>query len=319
MAYMSALRVLSLSLMCIPLWALSSQTPRGDLHGIVGGEAVTDVSRFEYKHTVRLLNGAVTTDAPELPLPLRGIRLSWRCSAAIINKNTLVSAAHCFPKSIGLKDPDTGQMHSAQLKDLKVEAFFKTDSRVDRMSGLRARRILAHSGFLDDWTSRVGDVWNPAEAINDVALVRLQEDIPADKMPAELLPAAESRLVEGETLVFAGYGRDLNDEQVSIPRLRSVQVPFRQVLRNQTEWYAGQGDILKAGPVSRPAGGCMGDSGGPVFLVRANKPKLAGVIVRGPDEVNGGCAAAVTIVTALPAFSKWIEDSLKELNQAAIE
>jgi secreted trypsin-like serine protease len=315
MAYTSVMRVLSLSLLLTAqLQAFSFEAKGSDVsHGIVGGEVITDTSRFEYKHTVRLLNSAVT-EGENLPDSLRGIRLSWRCSAVIINKNTIISAAHCFPKIIGLKDPKSDGVYRAQLKDLKVEAFFKTDPRADRMSGIRAHKILVHPGFRDDWTSKVGDVWNPAEAINDLALVRLQESIPADKAAVELPLAGDEELREGETLVLAGYGRDLSDEQISLPRLRSVQVPLRELLRNKTEWYAGHGDINRAGRVDRPAGGCMGDSGGPAFVQRSNKAKLVGVIVRGPDEVNGGCAAAVTILTALPAFSKWISESLKELN-----
>lgn len=313
MAYTSVLRVLSLSFVLSYLFCHEISARGNDLHGIVGGEVITDLSRSEYKHTVRLLNSAIT-GGENLPEHLRGIRLSWRCSAVIISKNTLISAAHCFPKQIGLRDSKSDSVYRAQLKELKVEAFFKTDPRADRMNGIRAGKVLVHPAFRDDWTSQVGDVWNPSEPINDIALVRLQEDIPSDKAPAELVSAADGALREGENLVLSGYGRDLSDEQISLPRLRSVQVPLREQLRNQTEWYAGQGDISRAGRVDRPAGGCMGDSGGPAFAVRSGKAKLAGVIVRGPDEVNGGCAAAVTILTSLPAFSKWISDSLKELN-----
>lgn len=309
----SVLRTLTLTLALAPLGLSAVPASGSDSHGIVGGGIITDVSSFEYKHTVRLLNGAVT-EGEDLPQNLRGIRLSWRCSAAVVSKNALVSAAHCFPKMIGLKDPQSGRVYRASLKDLKVEAFFKTDSRVDRMTGIRAQKILVHPEYRDDWTARVGDVWNPTESIHDLALVRLQEVVPADKAAVSLLGNTDAPLQEGEELVLAGYGRDLSDDQISLPRLRSVSVPLREQLRNKTEWFAGSGDTTKAGRVERPAGGCMGDSGGPAFVMRANKAKLVGVIVRGPDDANGGCAAAVTILTSLPHYSAWLAAGLKELN-----
>ncbi|MFZ9519034.1 MAG: trypsin-like serine protease [Silvanigrellaceae bacterium] len=313
MLKVSALRSLSFSLVlwtgASPLAALADSFE----HEIVGGSTVTDFASFEYKHTVRLLVGAVT-DGASLPEKLRGIRLSWRCSAAILGKSVLVSAAHCFPASMGLKDPDSNQVYRASLKDLKVEAFFKTDPRSDRMSGNIAQRVIVHEGFREDWTTRVGDIWNPSESIHDVALIKLRDEIPADKAPVGLLSAQDGPLSAGETLVMAGYGRDLSDEQISLPRLRSVSVPLRENLRNGTEWFAGSGDTTRAGKVERPGGGCMGDSGGPVYAKRGNSVRLVGVIVRGPDEANGGCAAAVTISTSLPAYATWLGARMREMN-----
>ncbi|NBW82950.1 hypothetical protein EBR21_14460, partial [bacterium] len=201
-----------------------------------------------------------------------------------------------------------------ELKNLKVEAFFKTDPRADRMSGNLAQRVIVHEGFREDWSSKVPDVWNPSEPIHDLALVKLQEDIPADKAVAALLSAKEAPLTPGEGLVMAGYGRDLTDEQISLPRLRSVGVPLRENLRNGTEWFAGNGDTTRAGKVEHPGGGCMGDSGGPVYAKRGTAVRLVGVIVRGPDEANGGCAAAVTISTSLPAYETWLNVRMRELS-----
>lgn len=289
-----------------------------DEREIVGGGLVSDLSSFEYKHTVRLLIDA-KTDGADLPEHLRDLRLSWRCSASIIARNVLITAAHCVPKSMGLADPKSDRVYRAALKDLRIEAFFKTDPRADRIGGIRAEKIVAHEGFRDDWTSRVTDVWNPTESIHDLALIKLQDNIPADKAPVGILGATEQTLRAGETLVMAGYGRDLSEDQIALPRLRSVAVPLRETLRNGTEWFAGNGDTAKAGKVDRPAGGCMGDSGGPVYALRGSAARLVGVIVRGPSEENGGCAASVTISTSLPAYTSWISSKLKEMSAAALQ
>jgi hypothetical protein len=295
-----------------------TQIERAPENGIVGGNAVVNTQSFEYKHTARLLIAAVTEGA-DLPPPLRGLKISWRCSAAILSTTVLVSAAHCFPKIIGLKDSASNQIYRARLKDLKLEAFFKTDPRKDQISGIFAKKVVVHEGFRDDWVNHTPDVWNPPEPVNDVALIQLQSTIPNDKSPVELLSRNDKPLNAGDSLVMAGYGRDLGDEQISLPRLRSVTVPFRESLRNRTEFFAGQGDILRAGRVERPAGGCLGDSGGPVFIERGGLVRLAGLIVRGPDDANGGCAAAVTISTSLTSFSDWISARLKDPSTSIIE
>lgn len=305
------LRRLFLSFCFVSSASAAFANSMGSEQNIVGGTIVTDTLSFEYQHTVRLLVRAFTAGS-ELPENMRGIRLSWRCSASILGKRVLLSAAHCFPKTIGLKDPQSGQNYRAKLADLKAEAFFRLDSRVDQTSGIRSQKIIVHEGFRDDWTSQVADVWNPTESIHDIALVKLESDVPSDKSPVGLLTAQDQPLKEGENLVMTGYGRDLSDGQISIPRLRRVVVPLRETLRNRTEWYAGFGDTRNAGKVDNPAGGCQGDSGGPVFALRGSQARLVGVVVRGPDDVNGGCAASVTISTSLPPYASWIASHMND-------
>ncbi|MEY4065037.1 MAG: hypothetical protein RIR26_1245 [Pseudomonadota bacterium] len=283
-------------------------------HEIVGGRIVQDLASFEYKHTVRLLVKAVL-DGQQVPEPLKGLKMTWRCSGALVSSKVVVTAAHCFPKTVGLTDPVTGALIRGELTELGAEAFFKTDTKADRPWGVRTEKIVVHEGFRDDWTSRGGDIWNPEAPVHDVALVRLAEEAPSEKAPVLLFEQTAPALAEGETVVLAGYGRDISDDQVAIPRLRAVDVPYRLPLRNGSEWYVGHGDFNNAGKVQRPAGGCMGDSGGPVYVRRGSVVRLAGVIVRGPDQENGGCEAAVTIVTALPKYTRWISEKLFELGR----
>lgn len=296
------------STLCLPVHA------DGTPHEIVGGRIVHDLNSFEYKHTVRLLVKAVL-DGEKVPEPIKGLRMSWRCSGALLSRKVLITAAHCFPKTIGITDPTTGELIRGELTSVGAEAFFKTDTKADRPWGVKSEKIVVHEGFRDDWTSRGGDIWNPESPVHDLALVRLSEEAPAEKVPASLLEETAALLTEGETVVLAGYGRDVTDDQVAIPRLRAVDVPYREPLRNAHEWFVGHGDIKNAGKVQRPAGGCMGDSGGPLFVRRASFVRLAGVIVRGPAQDNGGCEAAVTIVTALPQYTRWISEKLVELGR----
>lgn len=281
-------------------------------HGIVGGEVVNDTESLEYKHTVRLLVSA-RLGGSDIPESLRGLKMTWRCSGALLGPRVVLSAAHCFPKSTAVTLPDPQRVVRGELTDLTAEAYFKKDSRSDRPWGVTAERIIVHEGFREDWVSSVDDAWNPSRPIFDIALLSLSEPAPVDKAGVALLTKNDRPLAEGESLILAGYGRDLTDGQISIPRLRRVEVPYREPLRNETEWFVGRGDLTNAGRVGQPQGACMGDSGGPAFVVREGQVKLGGIIIRGPSSDNGGCEASVTIVTAVPEFGDWIEERSSDL------
>ena len=282
---------------------------------IVGGDIVSDLNSFEYKHTVRLLGSAKLTGA-QIPQEMQGLKMTWRCSGALIKANIVLSAGHCFPRTLAVTLPASGKAVRGELIDLQAEAYFKKDSRSDRPWGVRAQRILVHEGFSEEWMTSVDDPWNPTEPIADLAILSLTENASADKESVELLRNAEQPLAENEAVTLAGYGRDVSDGQISIPKLRRVEVPYRESLRNQTEWFVGSGDLARAGKVGQPRGACMGDSGGPLFVKRDGKAKLAGIIIRGPSTENGGCEASVTIVTAVPSYEAWIEDQMSQLTLA---
>jgi len=235
---------------CLSLTPVVAQAEvaNGGAREIVGGEVVSDLSSFEYKHTVRLLVKGVL-NGEKVPDQIKGLKMSWRCSGALLSKTVVVSAAHCFPRSIGISDPNTGEMIRADMTELSAEVFFRTDTRADRPWGVKSKKIIVHEGFRDDWYSSVQNAWNPSESVHDLAVVKLAEDAPVEKEAVGLIEEKEAQMTAGEDLVLAGYGRDISDDQVAIPRLRRVVVPWRETLRNGSEWYVGQGDLVRAGRV----------------------------------------------------------------------
>lgn len=285
---------------------------------IVGGEIVNDLNSLEYKHTVRLLVSA-KLGGVQVPPEMQGLKMTWRCSGALLTPAVVLSAAHCFPKTLAVTLPDSGRVVRGELLGLSAEAYFKKDSRSDSPWGVRADRIIVHESFREDWVSAVSDPWNPLEPIADLAILSLSGKASSDKAGVALLKADDQPVSEGEKVILAGYGRDVTDGQISIPRLRRVEVPFRQALRNLTEWFVGRGDLTRAGKVESPQGACMGDSGGPVFVLRDGQTKLAGIIIRGPSAENGGCEASVTIVTAIPAYDDWIDTQMGRLAATATQ
>jgi len=279
---------------------------------IVGGEAVTDKTTPEYRHTVRFLNSGIIAKQG-VPPGYEGKKLSWRCSGTLISARLVVTAAHCFPKGFFMDDPSKpGTPLFVPFEKVTGEVFFKRNSREDTSTGLSIQKFVIHPEFKDNWMYTTKDVWNPQNSISDLAIALLSSQAPQEKSPANVISAAH-KIAINDNLILAGYGKTGGDSEIETPVLKRVNVPFRALLNNKTEMYAGEGDVETPNRLSDPHGACSGDSGGPAYLPASQGYTLAGVIVRGPDTQNGGCLSSVTILTDIRPYANWISATSKKL------
>lgn len=294
----------------LPAFLLAASCARAADVGtsIVGGQRVTDLSSPEFRHTARLLVAMEFPSRPEVPAELRGRTFSARCSAALLSERAALTAAHCLPREIFLASPEPAWV---PVEVRSVRAYFRRNAREDSPSGAAVRDFVRHPGFSDRWYQRTPDAWNPPDPVNDLAVVFLEEPAPSFKAPAAAAgPGASLR--PGQSLVLAGFGRaDPDGGGVDVPEMRRVEVPYRAPLRNGSDFYAGSGDPAAPGRVAEPRGGCFGDSGGPAYLPAAAGWSVVGVIARGPDPENGGCGAALTVLTDVRAYAAWITGVLR--------
>ncbi|HCC48504.1 MAG TPA: hypothetical protein DEQ38_10390 [Elusimicrobia bacterium] len=269
---------------------------------IVGGEKVLDRNSPEFRHTARLL---ITMEFPKtapVPANLQGRSFSSRCSGSLISEKAVLTAAHCLPAEIYLKD-DGGWL---PVTVKAVAAYFKLNPKEDSPNGEPHQGFVRHPGYSDRWYLSVNDPWNPEKPVNDIAVVLLQNPAPQFKAPAPLAVPSD-QFGAGQELVLAGYGRTSNAASVEIPELRKVTVPYRAALRNGADFFAGSGDLTSPGQVAAPKGGCHGDSGAPAYLPAAGGYRVAGVVARGPGSENGGCEAGVTILTDVRRYAAWLQ------------
>jgi secreted trypsin-like serine protease len=201
------------------------------------------------------------------------------CSGTLLSKRVVLTATHCF-LARGI---------------VGVGVVFSQDMGADDVAVIAARDVVVRENYGPKSDTPFAD----GEAWNDIALLKLSRDAPADFRFANL-PAANTTLSRTTTLSTAGYGvtNPIVNELVRDPvtgdlvisplpstgsgQLRNVDgVRVLQVTTDKKE-------ILISLDSGRK-GVCHGDSGGPAFLTLANGTSVVvGVTSRSTNEL-GNC------------------------------
>lgn len=222
------------------------------------------------------------------------------CTGSLIAPNLVLTAAHC------VVDPD--------LKNVAV-LFGLTDK------GLTQDQVIyAVAGSVN----QSYDPNSTTASQNDIALLKLEKNAPADFKLAQL-PGSQvvPSLKTGATLSFAGFGitNAIVNKSVKDPsgRTRILSLPS-----------TGAGTLRKVDNIvvtginpdqkeisldqSNGKGACHGDSGGPAFLKQADGSNLlVGVTSRGTEKL-GNCTVGV-IYTSVVGQLDWIKTESQKLLQ----
>lgn len=207
------------------------------------------------------------------------------CGAALVEKDVVVTAAHCVVDA---------------TKDVKVMMGTSTASlQQEKTVGIKA--IFVHPSYQ---SSLVADMQN------DIAVILL-EDYDATKFGDLIAPIElneDSTLPEAEGAVkvigwgnTTSYGRLLKDElrEVTIPTVPVDQCKLVYDDINESQMCAA--DFDNGGLDS-----CQGDSGGPAVIIKDGKPQLVGIVSWGH-----GCAQKNKpgVYTRISAFASWIKST----------
>ncbi|MDQ0509743.1 S1 family peptidase [Ancylobacter amanitiformis] len=194
------------------------------------------------------------------------------CTGVVLAPNVLLTAAHCVQPAA----------------DYAVVVFEPAGPRLIPVS-----RIAVHPGF--DPAS-----FDTRRPTPDLAVVKLSAALPADFRPATLtgeiaLPARRT------AFTLAGFGVVKDGDGKSAGTLRMVDLPS----------IGTTGGIMVRLSEGPAAGGCTGDSGGPVLLGGA----VAGII--GWSTAAGGArgCGGVTGATLVGPQRPWIDATLRAMTK----
>ena len=224
------------------------------------------------------------------------------CTASILSKSILVTAAHCVAS-----DADV----------LKVA--FGTDMN---SKTLQIRNVVAY---------QVSPVWafrqNQELNTGDIALVRFEGGLPAGYEPVNFLTDA-TKLTNNMDVMLAGYGAAkvnrvqdpksgaMVSDHADAGKLRSVTTTMKNATYSKSEF------LVEA---SKGKSACHGDSGGPAYVTvevekdgkTVTETVLTGVTSRGVDDELDMCNVSAAY-TSIPFYSSWIVSTSKQLDAAVI-
>lgn len=285
----AALKIFSITTLILSLAACgnkpSAQSSYQSLSsGIVAG---TDVSSDDLlsKSTVGLL------------ISLEGNPEVFTCTGTLVEKNVIVTAAHCFEDYVDIYfDEKTGQFQEITLKITGGSVLFTQSFKDKNVIKRKIQKIVKHPHFEPKMPGQGN--WN------DVAVISFEGALPDGYQTVPLLKSLEP-LVSGLSVTFAGYG-------ITSPLGGKAKVDDSGTLRKgdsiltQADY---EGNELMFELPESGVSTCQGDSGGPAYAKINDQITLIGVTSRGADEYCRG----ISISTSVAAHTEFLEKTINSL------
>ena len=197
-------------------------------------------------------------------------------TAVVIKLKAAITAAHCVD---GFK---------------KVLLHFGLDSRPNNQSHHYTRsvsKIVVHPKYNVNSLKSVPAAKSPP---NDLAILFLDSEIPDEYTPA-IITSEKRQIKDKSWVVIAGFGRT-KKKSTSIGLLRGTHTRVWAKVPKAKEIVTAH---------SKRVGPCIGDAGGPLFLINQKPLKVAAVMSRASKNCDG-----VGVFTDLRKHLPWIDQTV---------
>lgn len=213
------------------------------------------------------------------------------CNGAILDKRTILTAAHCIPEN-NIIDVYTGE-----------------GKHLDgRIKIAEAKSVIIHPEYAEDRDE------------NDLAIIKTKEDIVFSASVGPIKLASKSDEKKAKLSYFlTGWGR--NETQVISDALQEIEL-FRlsalideslEPIVIQVNGQTINRDSIIRFKVPYPAGICNGDSGGPLIMKDSitGEMLLIGITISiEPGSADGKCSNdkedGLAFFVSIPNYSSWI-------------
>jgi len=251
---------------------LSKNTMRSSCQGlvpykIVGGQTATDKTQVA---------------AATLKLIIRNQKF---CSATLIGKQHIVTAAHC-------------------LEDIKNPTDLKIGSGLEGkiLDNLQVEAVMIHPLFTGILADDQGYLNQP---IHDVAAVTFRGQLPPDLIPVAI--AQPHEVQAGMPVIVSGYGAYASNDKMRRP----LSLVETRLSRSETDFMELQ---ISSGD---GRGACFGDSGGPTFILDSASSCLLLIgSTTGPGRnTDYSCESGGGTIMDLTRYQSWLACAFRNLNQ----
>ncbi|XP_042858270.1 venom protease-like [Penaeus japonicus] len=217
------------------------------------------------------------------------------CGGSIINKNYVLTAAHCL-----LGDDDLPLPAKEFQVGIADHNFNSEDDNIQGVTrAVKVKKYIIHEDYVPQ------DLFDNNK---DIALLRLAEslDLTAEVQPV-CLPSNPNKKYEGETGTVIGWGDTKNGKGAYSDAAREVEQPIVDCKKKKIAGSPITPQMMCAGKAksknSGAQGTCFGDSGGPLFVTENGRNTQVGIVSFGKSCLKPG------VFTRVTEFLVWISDN----------
>lgn len=207
------------------------------------------------------------------------------CGGSVVDENWVLTAGHCVTD-------DNDVLHPPEAFSVVTGTRFLNGSNGTETE---VTEVQLHPGYYVD-------SFNAPH--NDIALLRLGAPVEVDTVGV-----VESSPPPGSSSTIIGWGRTSSAPNSSLSQvLRQANVPVVSNDECNAE-YGGiiTDDIMCAGFLDGTADSCVGDSGGPLLVMRGGQYRVAGIVSFGQE-----CGSTYGGYTRVSEFFDWLIQFLEE-------